>query len=118
MTILPSYLTLPTEELVRASPVRLEIVEDLPTLFLHMARAIADEIQANNRAGSITRLVLPVGPVDQYPILARICNEERISWRRVFTFNMEEYCDWQGRAVPPDHPLGFRRSMQDMLFDR
>ncbi len=118
MTILHKYLTLPTEELVRASRVRLEVVEDLPALFLHMARAIADEIQANNRADRITRLVLPVGPVDQYPILARICNEEQISWKQVFTFNMDEYCDWQGRAVPPEHPLSFRRAMQEMLFDR
>jgi glucosamine-6-phosphate deaminase len=99
MDAVPSYLTLSPEELVTATRVRVEIVPDLPALFLHFARSVADEIRTNNAADKPTRLILPVGPVDQYPLLARICNQERISWRNVFTFNMDEYCDWQGRAV-------------------
>jgi len=95
---------------------RLEIVPDLPALYQHFARSVADEIRANNSVGKPTRLILPVGPVDQYPVLARICNEEQISWRNVFTFNMDEYCDWQGRAVSTEHPLSFQRAMRDLLF--
>jgi glucosamine-6-phosphate deaminase len=115
---LPTYLTLTAAELSKASKVRLEILPDLQTLLTHFARSIAEEIKANNGAGRPTRLILPVGPVDQYPILAQICNAERISWRNVFTFNMDEYCDWQGRAVPPNHPLSFQRAMREGLFDR
>ncbi|MBI4671984.1 MAG: glucosamine-6-phosphate isomerase [Chloroflexi bacterium] len=118
MIQLPDYLMLPPDRLQSAARVRLEIVPDLPALFHHFARSIADEIKANNRARNPTRVILPVGPIDQYPILARICNEERISWREVFTFNMDEYCDWQGRAVPIDHPLSFRRAMHELLFDQ
>ncbi len=118
MASMANYLTLPPAELAAAARVPLQIQPDLPALFLHFARSIADEIKANNQAGRPTRLVLPVGPVDQYPVLARLCNQERISWSNVFTFNMDEYCDWQGRAVPPDHPLSFRRAMRDLLFDR
>ncbi len=118
MYTLPNYLTLDPEELETASTGRLEIVSDLPALYHHFAASVADEIETNNSAGRPTRLILPVGPVDQYPLLARRCNEERISWRNVFTFNMDEYCDWQGRAVPPEHPLSFRRSMDELLFDR
>ncbi len=113
-----SYLTLSSDELLAATKVRLEITPDLPSLFHHFARAVADEIRSNNQANHVTRLILPVGPVDQYPMLARLCNEERISWRNVYTFNMDEYCDWQGRAVSLDHPLSFRRTMGDLLFDR
>jgi glucosamine-6-phosphate deaminase len=112
------YLAIPDEDLRAAAKVRLEIVPDLPALFKHFARGIADEIKANNAAGKPTRLILPVGPVDQYPVLAQICNAERISWRNVHTFNMDEYCDWQGRAVSIDHPLSFKRSMRDLLFSR
>jgi glucosamine-6-phosphate deaminase len=118
MDHLPEFLALPAADLPRASRVRLEIVPDLPALFLHFARSIADEIKANNQAGRPTRLILPVGPVDQYPLLACICNEERISWRNVHTFNMDEYCDWQGRAVPDDHPLSFEGFMRRALFDQ
>ncbi len=116
MATLPQYLRIPPDELARASQVRLEIVPDLPALFQHFARHIADEIKTNNAAGKPSRLILPVGPVDQYPILARICNVERISWRNVFTFNMDEYCDWQGRAVPRDHPLSFEGFIRRTLF--
>jgi len=63
-----------------------------------------------------TRLILPVGPVGQYPILAQICNQERISLRHTHTFNMDEYCDWQGRWIPQDHPLSFRGFMQHAFF--
>jgi glucosamine-6-phosphate deaminase len=116
MATLPQYLRIPPDELARASQVRLEIVPDLPALFQHFARHIADEIKTNNAAGKPTRLILPVGPVDQYPILARLCNAERISWHNVFTFNMDEYCDWQGRAVPRDHPLSFEGFIRRTLF--
>lgn len=54
----------------------------------------------------------------QNPILAHICNVEWISWRNVFTFNMDEYCDWQGWAVSLDHPLSFQGYIQRVLFDQ
>jgi len=110
-------LFVPAADLPGVSKVRLELVPDRPALALHFASSIAREIQANNAAGRPTRLILPVGPVDQYPILVRICNQERINWHSVHTFNMDEYCDWQGRAVPRSHPLSFEGIMYRALFD-
>lgn len=118
MDDIPEFLTIPAPELAQRSKVHLEILTDLPALFQHFARSIADEIQANNRAGNPTRLILPVGPLGQYPILADICNRERISWENVYTFNMDEYCDWQGRAVSANHPLSFEGFIQQNLFNR
>lgn len=117
MENLPDYLTIPASALARSSKVHLEILPDLPTLFQHFARSIADEIRENNRQDRPTRLILPVGPLGQFPILAEISNREQISWKNVFTFNMDEYCDWQGRAVPASHPLSFRGYIQKNLFD-
>jgi len=117
MSLSPAYLTLPATELGQASKVPLEVLPNLDALYLHFARSIADEIRANNEAGQPTRLILPVGPVGQYPLLAQICNRERINWQHVYTFNMDEYCDWQGRAVPVDHPLSFESYMQRTLVD-
>ena len=96
----------------------LKILPDLPSLYQQFARSIADEIRENNRLGNPTRLILPVGPLGQFPILAEICNRERISWKDVFTFNMDEYCDWQGRVIPASHPLSFRGFIQNNLFER
>jgi glucosamine-6-phosphate deaminase len=111
-------LTLPVSELPTHSKIQVTIMPDREALFRHFARSIAAEIQANNQAGRPTRLILPVGPVGQYPLLAEICNREHISWQNVHTFNMDEYCDWQGRLLPRDHPLSFRRFMDQSFFNR
>jgi len=57
-----AYLTLSASELPRVGKVRLEILPDQNALYLHFARCIADEIEANNQAGRPTRLIMPVGP--------------------------------------------------------
>lgn len=111
------YLSIPAEELPRASKIRLEILPDTAALYHHFAQDIAAQIKANNAAGKPTRLILPVGPVGQYPFLAEICNRERVSWQDVYTFNMDEHLDWQGRPVSLDHPMSFADYMQRHLFD-
>ena len=111
-------LTLPAAALPAHSKVRVQILAGQPAVFQSFARSLADEIQANNQAQRPTRLILPVGPVGQYPLLAQICNRERISWRNVHTFNMDDYCDWQGRLLPSDHPLSFRGFMHYHFFQQ
>jgi glucosamine-6-phosphate deaminase len=115
---LESILTIPADKLARASKVSLKIVPDLEGLYLHFAREIADEIKANNGTGTLTRLILPVGPIGQYPLLMQICNREGISWKNVHTFNMDDYLDWQGRPLPLEHPLSFEGYMRREVFDK
>ncbi|MGR9048720.1 hypothetical protein ACQ4XT_08835 [Halobacillus faecis] len=79
----------------------------------HFARYLADFIQERNEKNLPTRLILPVGPVRPYPILARIINEEKISWQNVHIFNMDEYLDWQGRPIAEDHSYSFRKFMNE-----
>jgi glucosamine-6-phosphate deaminase len=45
-------------------------------------------------------------------------NRERIDWRNVHAFAMDEFLDWQGRPVPTDHPLSFRGFLERELFGR
>jgi glucosamine-6-phosphate deaminase len=111
------FLSLPAAKLTQHSKVPLTILPDQAAVFEHFARSLADEIVVNNQAGRTTSLILPVGPVGQYPRLVDICNRERISWRSVHIFNMDEYCDWQGRLIPYNHPLSFRRFMRQQVFD-
>lgn len=95
---------------------RFRLTEDIPSLLADFAFAIAAEIERANRAQRPARLILPVGPVRQYPILAEITNRERISWRNVWVFQMDEFLDWQGRPVPLTHPLSFEAFLKRELL--
>ena len=118
MNSIPEYLTIPTSELEKHSKVPVKILPDQQSLLKHFARSLADEIKNNNLAKNPTRLILPVGPVGGYPYLIEICNQEKISWKNVHTFNMDEYCDWQGRAIPESHPLSFKGFMTNQVFNQ
>jgi glucosamine-6-phosphate deaminase len=96
------------DELRAQAHIGIHLEPDIPRLLDHFARSIADEI----RAREVTRFILPVGPMGQYPRLAEITNRERISWRNVHVFQMDEFLDWQGRPIPLDHPLSFEGAMR------
>lgn len=109
-------MTLPLSELEKQSKTRFRLVANREILMDDFAHSIAEEIRSRNEQNLPTRLILPVGPVAQYPKLVDICNREQISWENVFTFNMDEFLDWQGRPIAVDHPLSFEGFMRRNLF--
>ena len=74
---------------------------------------LRDAIAANRRLIAI----VPVGPLD-YSYWAEALNREQLDGASLVTVNMDEYLDDDGRLVPLDHPLSFRRFMNESLFDR
>ena len=115
---LSTVMTLPIEELRKRARVRFRIVENHASLIHDFATSIAEEIRMRNNQGLPTRLILPVGPVAQYAELVSLCNRERISWKDVFIFNMDEFLDWQGRPLPIEHPLSFEGYMRRNVFEK
>lgn len=109
-------LSLP--ELRDKARVPFRTVADRSLLMQDFARSIADEIKTRNEARQPTRLILPVGPIAQYALLVDICNQENISWKNVYTFNMDEFLDWQARPLPEGHPLSFEHYMRRQVFGR
>ena len=71
----------------------------------------------NNEESKPTRLILPVGPTGQYPILANMLNETALSLRNCHFFFMDEYCDADGITLPSDHPLSFRGIAKARFLD-
>jgi glucosamine-6-phosphate deaminase len=110
-------LSMPAERLQQLSRYPLLITPTKQALYEHIASLMADELRARNERGEPTRWILPLGPKAQYPILARITNDERISWRNVWAFHMDEWLDWQGRPVPYGHPFSMRRYAFEHLYE-
>ncbi len=100
------------DEMVAEAQGRLTVVDALDDLHTHFARAISDEIAANNRSGRATTLILPVGPTGQYPMFADIVNDEGISLASCTFFFMDENADLDGVEVSEDHPESFRGAMR------
>ena len=115
---LPSSFLIPVSQLTTSSSIPLTILPDVATLDEHFASAVAAEIAANNQTNTLTRLILPVGPVGYLPKLAELSNDRDLYWHNVHLFFMDEYCDWQGRLIAPDHPLSFAGFVHRELVNR
>jgi len=87
---------------------QLVLVPEPQDVYASFAREIADEIKRAAHEDRDLKLILPIGPVAQYPLLAAICNAERISFQHVYISLMDEYLDWQGRPLSITHPLSFK----------
>jgi glucosamine-6-phosphate deaminase len=94
------------------------LLPDIPAVLQDFAVSIADVIRERNAQGEPVRLILPVGPVAQYPILVEICNRERIGWHNVHVFQMDEWLDWQARPIGAGHPLSFEGFLRRELFGK
>ncbi len=79
-----------------------------------VAGEIAALIRRNDAAGKNTVLGLATGstPVRLYRQLIRLHREEGLSFRRVVTFNLDEYY-----GLPRTHPESYWRFMHEQLFD-
>lgn len=111
-------LKMSRKQMLDSAGKHLLILKDIDSLHQHFAQTIADEIKANNAKRRTTRLILPVGPVGQYPLLADMVNAEQISLKNCWFFMMDEHCDDNGVAVPPDHPLSFRHKFEELFAGR
>lgn len=110
-------LNIPTRELGKDSDIEVEIVGTEDELYRHFAWTMFDIIQEHNRQGRSTSFILPVGPVGQYKILAKMCNEKVVSCRDLICINMDEYCNYEGTAlIDYDHPLSFRKYMDKSFY--
>jgi glucosamine-6-phosphate deaminase len=115
--MLPDYLSVAAADLGKGTPVKIRILGDLMSLGLDLAEALKAEIVAANREGRGATLIVPVGPVEQYPILARLLNEERISCRNVVFIGMDEYLTDDDTWVPETHLLSFRAYLNRKFYD-
>ena len=78
-----------------------------------LARETADLIGLRSESGKPTVLGLATGstPLPLYAELIRLHREERLSFRTVITFNLDEYV-----GLPASDPTSYRPYMQERLF--
>ena len=91
-------------------------VEDEWNVYFDMALVMLDEIMKNNQAGKQTVMIVPVGPTQQYPILARLVNQLGVSLKNVHFFNMDEYMLSEDVTIEADNPMSFHYRMEKEFY--
>lgn len=113
-----TYEHVSREELLKSSRIPIRVVETEEDVYADMAQTMFQQIEENNAAGKNTVLIVPVGPVGQYRILAEWVNERKTDLSRVYFINMDEYLDEEDRPVEPAHPLSFSAFMDREWYAR
>jgi glucosamine-6-phosphate deaminase len=109
---------IPRSELTRhPSPdFRIRIVDDPADFYGQFADDLVGRIRAARAEERPFVAILPVGPMPQYELAARMINEERLSLSHLHTFNMDEYANEEGVTAPVSWPGSFQRAMLDRFF--
>src|SRR5690625_2228006 len=100
------------------SDFRIGVIDEPASFYEAFANDFVERIRLSRDAGEQLVAILPVGPVPQFEMAARIINEERISMRHVTTFNMDEYADQDGNTAPLSWPGSFQREMWRAFFSK
>ena len=96
--------------------IKFKTVETEWDVYFDMALTMLDEIMKNNAAGKPTVMIVPVGPTQQYPLLARLINQLGVSLANVHFFNMDEYLLSPDTPVSYSDPISFHYRMEKEFY--
>lgn len=106
------------EELFANPKIPLQSYPSMEDTFRAMATDMVDTIIERNTAGLKTVFIVPVGPVGQYPHFVTRVNEEQISLKNVWFFNMDEYLDENDQNISKESHLSFQGYMEREVYQR
>jgi glucosamine-6-phosphate deaminase len=95
---------------------RIALVDDPGDFYTRFASDFVTRVRTARDEGRRLVAILPVGPMPQYEIAARMINAERLSLRHLHTFNMDEYANEDGVTAPVSWPGSFQRAMLEGFF--
>jgi glucosamine-6-phosphate deaminase len=95
---------------------RIRVIDEPGKFYRAFAEDLVGRIRRARDEDSSFVAILPVGPMPQYEIAARLINQEQISLAHVHTFNMDEYANEAGITPPVSWPGSFERAMRERFF--
>jgi glucosamine-6-phosphate deaminase len=97
---------------------QIKVIEGAPEFYGAFATDIIMRIARARDERRKCVLILPVGPVPQFSIVARLINALRLDCSHLVTYNMDEYADEDGRTAPADWEGSFATAMKAGFFGR
>lgn len=115
-----NWCSIPKEELANHPDSKVKfIMRDTAQQAMNIAAdMMCEELIRNNAEGKPTKWVLGSGPAAHYPYFISRVNNERISLRNLYVFQMDECLDWEGRPYPLGvHPMSCEGRMRAKFYD-
>ena len=113
-----SYYQIPAEKLGEGAKLPMICLGDSGEVFYELALEICKVIRDHNAANRHSVIILPVGPVGQYPILTRLINGEQLSLRDCWFINMDEYLTDEKEWIDSASHLSFRGFMNREFYGK
>ena len=110
--------TMEPEEVGVGSPIKLELMERADECDYIQAIMMLETIIANKKAGKTSMFIVPVGPTGYAERFAAMVNEYMIDLRDVTIINMDEYMLTEKVLIDPNHPLSFKKFMNDSFYGK
>ena len=114
----PSYYSIPATDLEKDSKIPMIMFENAGEVHFEYALEMLEEVVKNNAMGEKTVFICPCGPVEQYPIFARLVNERNVSLKNTWIINMDEYLTDDEEWIDENSPFSFHGLMNRYLYDR
>ena len=96
----------------------IRVIEEPAELYLQFALDLVSRLQETRAAGRRLIAILPVGPLAQYEIAARMINAFRISCAHLYVFLMDEYADQDGNTAPVSWEGSFQSVFMRLFLSR
>ena len=94
------------------------IADDENAVYFDMALTMLEEILFHNEKKEKTVMIVPVGPTQQYPLLAEMVNRLHVSLKNVHFFNMDEYLVRPDTELSYEDPMSFHGRMEREFYRR
>lgn len=108
--------TMKPEEVGVNSPIKLEITERGDECDYIQPIMMLETIIKNNRENKPSMFIVPVGPTGYAKRFAWLVNRNNISLKNVTILNMDEYMLTEKELIDPNHPLSFKKFMNDEFY--
>lgn len=110
------FFNIPPKKLGEGAKIPLKMLGDPGEVYYELALEMIRTIEERAREGKNAVLILPVGPIGQYPIFVRLVMERRLSLQHCWFINMDEYLDEEDNWLSMQHPLSFRGYMERTVY--
>jgi len=94
------------------TPIQCDNVDDFNVM---MGHEIANEIKKANEADRNIIFILPVGPMGMYKWAVYFLKEWKVSCKRVWCFNMDEWADGEGNTITGE--ASFQSAMEQAFYN-